>query len=63
MSNLLEARELNAFYGSIQVLFGRANDVPLGSAVSLVMMLVVTLIVCLFLWAVGYRKMQLRAAS
>jgi spermidine/putrescine transport system permease protein len=48
---------------AIQVLFGRANDVPLGSAVSLVMMLVVTLIVCLFLWAVGYRKMQQRAAS
>ena len=47
---------------AIQVLFGRANDVPLGSAVSLVMMLVVTLIVCLFLWAVGYRKMQQRAA-
>lgn len=47
---------------SIQLLFSRLNDIPLGSALSLVMMAVVTLIVCLFLWAVGYRKMQQRAA-
>lgn len=46
---------------SIQSLFGRLNEIPLGSALSLVMMLTVTLIVCLFLWAVGYRKMQQRA--
>ncbi len=46
----------------IQILFGRANDVPLGSALSLVVMLIVTLIVCLFLWSVGYRQMQRRAA-
>jgi spermidine/putrescine transport system permease protein len=45
---------------AIQTLFGRANDVPLGSAISLVMMLIVTLIVCLFLWSIGYRKMQQR---
>lgn len=47
---------------SIQTLFYRVNNIPLGSALSLVMMLVVTLIVCLFLWAVGYRKMQQRGA-
>ncbi len=46
----------------IQILFGRANDVPLGSALSLVVMLIVTIIVCLFLWTVGYRQMQRRAA-
>jgi spermidine/putrescine transport system permease protein len=40
---------------SIQTLFGKANDAPLGAAVSIVMMLAVTVIVCLFLWAVGYR--------
>jgi len=43
---------------SIQILFGRANDIPLGSALSVTVMLIVTLIVCLFLWGVGYRKMQ-----
>jgi spermidine/putrescine transport system permease protein len=47
---------------AIQTLFYRVNNIPLGSALSLVMMLIVTLIVCLFLWAVGYRKMQRRAA-
>ncbi len=47
---------------SIQTLFGRMNEIPLGSALSLVMMLLVTLIVCLFLWAVGYRRMQRSAA-
>ena len=45
---------------AIQTLFYRVNNIPLGSALSLVMMLVVTLLVCLFLWAVGYRKMQQR---
>ena len=47
---------------AIQTLFYRVNNIPLGSALSLVMMLIVTLIVCFFLWAVGYRKMQQRAA-
>jgi spermidine/putrescine transport system permease protein len=47
---------------AIQTLFYRVNNIPLGSALSLVMMLVVTLIVCLFLWAIGYRKIQRRAA-
>lgn len=45
---------------SIQTLFGRANDAPLGSALSIVMMLIVTLIVTFFLWAVGYRRMRER---
>ncbi|WP_119305135.1 ABC transporter permease [Dongia deserti] len=37
----------------IQSLFGQANNQPLGSAVSLVMMLVVTLLVCAFLKVTG----------
>lgn len=47
---------------NIQILFGRQNDAPLGSAVSVVMMAVITGIVCLFLWAVGYRKIRAREA-
>ncbi|WP_374312672.1 ABC transporter permease [Dongia sp.] len=47
---------------SIQILFGRQNDAPLGSAVSVVMMALITGIVCLFLWAVGYRKIRARGA-
>ncbi len=46
----------------IQSLFGKANNQPLGAAVSLVMMLVVTLIVCAFLKVVGYGKMKARGA-
>jgi spermidine/putrescine transport system permease protein len=46
----------------IQSLFGKANNMPLGAAVSIFMMLVVTGIVCLFLWSVGYRKMKARGA-
>jgi spermidine/putrescine transport system permease protein len=46
----------------IQSLFGKANNQPLGAAVSLVMMLVVTLIVCAFLKGVGYGKMKERGA-
>ncbi len=46
----------------IQSLFGKANNAPLGAAVSIVMMLVVTGIVCVFLWSVGYRKMKARGA-
>ncbi len=46
----------------IQSLFGKANNMPLGAAVSIFMMLVVTGIVCLFLWGVGYRKMKARGA-
>jgi len=37
----------------IQSLFGQANNHPLGSAVSLVMMLIVTLLVCTFLKLTG----------
>jgi spermidine/putrescine transport system permease protein len=48
---------------TIQSLFGQRNDGPLGAALSAVVMLIVTLIVCLFLWAVGYRKMQKREAQ
>jgi spermidine/putrescine transport system permease protein len=44
----------------IQSLFGKANNAPLGAAVSIVMMLVITGIVCAFLWSVGYNKMKAR---
>ena len=47
---------------TIQSLFGQRNDAPMGSAVSIVMMAIVTILVCLFLWAVGYRKMRAREA-
>jgi spermidine/putrescine transport system permease protein len=46
----------------IQSLFGKANNWPLGAAVSIMMMLAVTLIICLFLWAVGYRRMRAQGA-
>jgi spermidine/putrescine transport system permease protein len=46
----------------IQSLFGKANNQPLGAAVSMIMMLVVTLLVCIFLKAVGYNKMKARGA-
>jgi spermidine/putrescine transport system permease protein len=47
---------------TIQSLFGQRNDGPLGAALSVVVMLIVTAIVCLFLWSVGYRKMSRRGA-
>jgi ABC-type spermidine/putrescine transport system permease subunit I len=45
---------------AIQSLFGRQSDAPLGAALSVVMMAAVTLLVCLFLWGIGYRTMQSR---
>ena len=48
---------------SIQILFGRQNDAPLGSAVSVIMMATITAIVCLFLWLVGYRKIRARGQN
>jgi spermidine/putrescine transport system permease protein len=39
----------------IQSLFGKANNWPLGAAVGIVTMLVITLVVCLFLWGTGRR--------
>ena len=45
---------------AIQSLFGRQSDAPLGAALSVVMMLAVTLLVCLFLWGVGYRTVRRR---
>jgi spermidine/putrescine transport system permease protein len=47
---------------TITSLFGQRNDGPLGAALSVMVMLIVTAIVCLFLWSVGYRKMQRRGA-
>jgi spermidine/putrescine transport system permease protein len=44
----------------IQALFGRMNNAPLGAALSVVMMLAVTLLVCLLLWGSGHRRIKLR---
>ena len=46
----------------IKSLYGKSNDWPLGGALSVVMMLAVALLVMLFLWAVGYRRMRQRMA-
>jgi spermidine/putrescine transport system permease protein len=42
----------------IQSQFGKANNWPLGSALSIVMMLTVTALVCLLLWGIGYRRIR-----
>jgi spermidine/putrescine transport system permease protein len=47
---------------AIQSLFGRQNDAPLGAALSLLMMATVTLLVCLFLWLVGFGTMRRRGS-
>lgn len=46
----------------IKSLYGKSNDWPLGSALSIVMMLSVAALVMLFLWGVGYRRMRQRMA-
>lgn len=40
----------------IQSLVTRSDNAPMGAAVSIIMMLVVTLIVCLFLWVTGQQR-------
>jgi spermidine/putrescine transport system permease protein len=40
----------------IQSLFGKANNAPLGAAVSIIMMLSITLVVCVFLGTIGRRR-------
>ncbi len=44
----------------VQLLFLRQDNAPLGSAVSIAMMLVIAVLVALLLWAIGYRKMRAR---
>lgn len=46
----------------IQSLFGKANNYPLGAAVSIVSMLTITLLVCAFLWATGRGRQRRQAA-
>lgn len=46
----------------VQRLFFRESNAPLGAAVSLSMMLVIAVLVLVFLWAIGYRKMRARRA-
>jgi spermidine/putrescine transport system permease protein len=46
----------------IKSLYGKSNDWPLGSALSIVMMLSVAALVMLFLWGVGYMRMRQRMA-
>jgi len=42
----------------IQSQFAKANNWPLGAALSIVMMLTVTALVCLLLWGIGYRRIR-----
>ena len=44
----------------IASLFGKANNQPLGSAVSIMSMIIITILVCIFLWLVGYGRMRKR---
>lgn len=44
----------------IQELFLRQNNAPLGAAVSIAMMLLIALIVALFLWLIGFRRLRSR---
>ncbi|MFO0991838.1 MAG: ABC transporter permease [Hyphomicrobiales bacterium] len=47
---------------AIQSLFGKQNDLPLGAALSMVMMLVVAILVALFLLLIGFRRMRARTS-
>ncbi len=40
----------------IQTMFGRGNNWPLGAAISVVTMITITLVVCLFLWGISQIK-------
>lgn len=44
----------------VQQLFLRQDNAPLGAAVSIIMMAIIAVIVALFLWLVGYRRMRAR---
>jgi spermidine/putrescine transport system permease protein len=46
----------------IQELFLRQNNAPLGAAVAIMMMLIIGVLVALFLWAIGFRKLRSRVA-
>ena len=42
----------------IQSQFAKANNWPLGAALSIVTMLAVTAVVCMFIWCIGYRRIR-----
>jgi spermidine/putrescine transport system permease protein len=44
----------------VQLLFTKQDDAPLGSAVSIVMMLLIGLLVAIFLRAINYAKIRKR---
>ncbi|MDH5528922.1 MAG: ABC transporter permease [Paracoccaceae bacterium] len=44
----------------VQELFLKQNNAPLGAAVAITMMLIIALIVAIFLWAIGYRRIRAR---
>ena len=46
----------------VQLLFTKQSNAPMGAAVSIAMMLVIGVLVMLFLWAIGYRKIRARQA-
>jgi spermidine/putrescine transport system permease protein len=44
----------------VQELFLKQNNAPLGAAVAITMMLIIAVIVAIFLWAIGYRRIRAR---
>jgi ABC-type spermidine/putrescine transport system permease subunit I len=46
---------------SIAMMYGRANNQPLGAVISIVMMLVIAVLVGLFLLAIGRRRLLQKA--
>lgn len=46
----------------VQELFLKQNNAPLGAAVAITMMLIIAVIVAIFLWAIGYRRIRARRA-
>ncbi|MCB2134977.1 MAG: ABC transporter permease [Rhodobacteraceae bacterium] len=44
----------------VQELFLKQNNAPLGAAVAITMMLIIAVIVAIFLWAIGYRRIRSR---
>ncbi|MCB2130429.1 MAG: ABC transporter permease [Rhodobacteraceae bacterium] len=44
----------------VQELFLKQNNAPLGAAVAIMMMLIIAVVVAIFLWAIGYRRIRAR---
>jgi spermidine/putrescine transport system permease protein len=44
----------------VQSLFSKGNNAPLAAAVSVVSMMTITIMVCIFLWSVGRNRVTRR---